>query len=253
MITIRKLIPLLLVLLTATAGNAQPSAPATQGANGSGTNNATSAGNIYNVSLYDGTASVRIPIYAYSVDGLDLGIALNYNTRGVQLDQTAGMCGLGWSLDPDYCITRQVNGLPDEMKFPSLHYKPNTPNGYGGFFDTALQSPTGMWQGSWSHDPAYNDDGNTDIFYLSLPGRSLRFCNNTGSGNGFNVFPKSEVTISGGVAPNWAIDARNDTTGHVSFVIADEKGNQYTFNRVDYETHWKSYPTASDNYQYHQT
>jgi hypothetical protein len=251
MITIRKLIPLLFAAIAAIKGYGQQSTPSTPGANGAGSNGATSAGSIYNVNLYDGTANINIPIYAYSVDGLDLGVSLGYNTRGVQLDQTSGMCGLGWNLAPDYSITRQVNGVPDELKFPGLHYKANTPNGSGGYFDTSLGGPVWGTEGTWSHDNDYPiNETNQDIFYASLPGRSLRFCNNS---NGYKVFPKSEVTISGGISPGFAINGKTDTTSHVSFVIHDEKGNEYTFDRVDYEIHPWSDPNARDNYIYHQT
>lgn len=256
---IRKLIPLLLAVIPLAGANGQPAAPATAGANGT-TNTTTQAGNIYNVSLYDGSASINIPIYAYAVDGLDLGVSLNYNTKGIQLDQISGSCGLGWSLLPDYSITRQVNGVPDEMELPDVNYKPNIPNGLGGYHDTDKEGFYHMDEGCWGNDYDYDRDADQDIFYASLPGRNLRFCSGTVSGLPFQVFPKSEVSVVGGLPalpgfPSYflPINGRDDTTTRTYFRITDEKGNQFIFNKVDYEKHWRGNKDGRNNYEYYQS
>jgi len=81
----------------------------------------SSAGSgLINVDHFTGTASATIPIYDYSIAGIDIGVSLSYDTRGIRVDQTASEVGLGWNLNAGGSITRVVHGLEDDQIFPGL-------------------------------------------------------------------------------------------------------------------------------------
>eukprot|EP01132_Coremiostelium_polycephalum_P023631 gene23631-28181_t len=70
---------------------------------------------IYSPNLFEGTATVNIPIYQYKAEGMDLGISLSYNTLGVKLDELASAAGSHWEILGQPGIYRTVHGLPDEV------------------------------------------------------------------------------------------------------------------------------------------
>ncbi|MBS9462153.1 RHS repeat protein [Flagellimonas sp. 389] len=65
------------------------------------------------VGKYTGTANVSVPIHSIDLDGLNIPIALSYQTGGIKVAQEASWVGLGWNLSANAVITRQVNGYDD--------------------------------------------------------------------------------------------------------------------------------------------
>lgn len=195
---------------------------------------------IYNTSLYTGTADINIPIYNYSLGNLDLGVSLSYNTKGILVDQIASSCGLGWTLNAGGYIERQVNGVEDECFVPSVG-----PN------DQVLTPVTdrpraGAMYGAWTEYPT---DQELDKFTLVLPGRTVNFSVDFGVANWLpivNTWPKSEMQITvlyNGDYSGSHYFVRSDTscTGQapnvhaIGFVVADEQGNTYRFQALDYQ------------------
>ena len=66
------------------------------------------------VSLYIGTVQINVPIYEIDYMGHKIPISMTYHGSGVRPDQHLGWVGLGWNLNAGGCISRIVNGLPDE-------------------------------------------------------------------------------------------------------------------------------------------
>ena len=66
------------------------------------------------VSLYTGTVQINVPIYEIDYMGHKIPISMTYHGSGVRPDQHPGWVGLGWNLNAGGCISRIVNGLPDE-------------------------------------------------------------------------------------------------------------------------------------------
>lgn len=66
------------------------------------------------VSYFNGLPSIDIPLYTLEVKDLKLPIYLSYYASGIQLNQYPTCVGLGWNLNAGGCITRVVNGIPDE-------------------------------------------------------------------------------------------------------------------------------------------
>jgi YD repeat-containing protein len=66
------------------------------------------------VSLYTGSLSVSVPLYTLQVDDISIPITLSYHNAGVKVEEEASWVGLGWNMMIGGCITRNVNGRPDD-------------------------------------------------------------------------------------------------------------------------------------------
>ena len=64
-----------------------------------------------------GRVTVRIPLYTIRTASFSLPVSLVYTTGGVKADQKNGPVALGWSLEAEPVISREVRGLPDERSF----------------------------------------------------------------------------------------------------------------------------------------
>lgn len=65
--------------------------------------------------LYNGTISVGVPFYTYKDNDFEVPISYIYSSNGYKPNEKPGSLGLGWTLNVGGCITREINGLPDEF------------------------------------------------------------------------------------------------------------------------------------------
>lgn len=82
--------------------------------------NATSLGSFGDVpvSLYTGTPDISVPIHKLNERGVELDINLQYNARGVRVEDVPGWVGQNWALNAGGLITRTVRGTAyDELNF----------------------------------------------------------------------------------------------------------------------------------------
>ncbi|MDE6147022.1 MAG: hypothetical protein K2G18_03065 [Bacteroidales bacterium] len=82
------------------------------------------------VSYFNGLPSIDIPLYTLDYKDLHLPIHLSYYASGIKLNQYPGYVGLGWNLNAGGCITRVVNGIPDETCLKDV--RDQTGYGYKG-------------------------------------------------------------------------------------------------------------------------
>ena len=171
---------------------------------------------ILNVDKFTGTAGINIPFYNYEVEGLNLGVSINYNTEGITVDKASSNVGLGWELNTGGYIYRQVRGFEDDY---SLHLDPGN-----------LQI-RGLWNALSSGDPV---DGEPDIFSASFAGRTIKFM--FGDNGSCIVWPETNLIKIERYIGNSLITAQtnDDSNGDLSFVITDENGNQFHFRKVHY-------------------
>lgn len=64
-----------------------------------------------------GRATIHIPLYEIRTADFVLPISISFVTGGQLQDQLAGQMGLGWQLEAEPMITRQIRGMPDEFYF----------------------------------------------------------------------------------------------------------------------------------------
>ncbi|MDE5732293.1 MAG: hypothetical protein K2H95_04555, partial [Bacteroidales bacterium] len=74
--------------------------------------------------------SIDINLYTLDYKDLHLPIHLSYYASGIKLNQYPGYVGLGWNLNAGGCITRVVNGIPDETCLKDV--RDQTGYGYKG-------------------------------------------------------------------------------------------------------------------------
>lgn len=184
--------------------------------------------------LFNGTANVTIPIISNDVDGIKLGVELNYNTSGIRLDDVSSMIGLGWSLNYGGGITRILNGIPDEF------YRNQQANQNGAFIGYWHRNNTSIPVGNLNTQvkPIVDDeailsvannasDGQMDKFVLSINGLQAEFQFN--SENELIINPNNgklrvERTIGGNPI---SVFPKGAETKEIGFIITDERGNKY--------------------------
>jgi YD repeat-containing protein len=69
----------------------------------------------YPVDISTGVPAISIPIYEIQLNDFKLPLGISYHASGNKVDDIASVVGLGWALNAGGCISRTVNGLPDEV------------------------------------------------------------------------------------------------------------------------------------------
>lgn len=134
------------------------------------------------VSLYTGTVQINVPIYEIDYMGHKIPISMTYHGSGVRPDQHPGWVGLGWNLNAGGCISRIVNGLPDETyrEWRSIE----TEKAMGYFFTTqgaqdVVPPKPQEFSSANNYDALYNfyyqADYNPDEFIFNFLGISGSF------------------------------------------------------------------------------
>lgn len=201
------------------------------------------AGNLIGVDHYTGTGSATIPIYSYETEGINLGVSLSYSFKGIRVDELASSVGLGWNLNAGLDITREVNGLEDEITTPMMRYA-------GTVYDTV----TGVLVPGANDAGFINgfDDKDYDVFHINLGGRSVTFSYNVYGQ--IVTYPQMDITIQPvtynagefpviyqtGIKRGIGADPENNLLG---FIITDDRNNKFYFRSGDAQ--YKSYDLGS--------
>ena len=224
------------------------------------------------VNLYNGTASVDIPLYTASANNeANVPVALQYNGGGIRVNEIASVAGLGWQLGAGGSITRVVRGLPDEQ----APFRTDADLGYQRMREYALGYQM--------------NDFEKDIFFFSFPGGGGKFifsasnlfqlgggtfrrecisacsgtdatcilnCVNSYDDNHENAFmaPNDYVTNDIVTLPSSDIKIQFNYRDKLDsdFVITDIQGNKYFFGQTEAsrETTKTNYKDNFDNTEY---
>lgn len=126
------------------------------------------------VGKYTGTANVAVPLHSVDFEGLQIPIALSYQTGGIRVDQEATWAGLGWTLSANAAISRQTNGYDDLSKGGALGYLYSPEY----FFYDPEQNPQEYLAQELeltNLNRSYPHDLEPDLFTVSLFGKSIQF------------------------------------------------------------------------------
>jgi hypothetical protein len=63
---------------------------------------------------------IEIPIFNIEVGGLSQPIKLKYHPSGIKVTDVASFVGLGWSLEYNSSVNRQIRGLADDSNIGLL-------------------------------------------------------------------------------------------------------------------------------------
>ncbi|WP_420318814.1 RHS repeat domain-containing protein [Ekhidna sp.] len=150
------------------------------------------------VNLYNGVASVQVPLYTVEANnGAKVPIYLLYTTQGIKVNDVSGPVGLGWNLYGGGAITRVIR-----------HNDDLTAN-----YTTSINESN--IRGAMVDDDE-TIDFEKDLFFFNFPGGSGKFIK-TGT-NEFKTLPSSDLSIS--FSSN-------------SFTITDTQGTKYYFGTSD--------------------
>ncbi len=209
---IKKVIPIL-YLLSAAFGLAQDKSyfselvPPSPDVAQMGTYGATQVGK------YTGTANVNVPLHSISLDGLQIPIALSYQTGGIKVSQEASWVGLGWNLSANAVITREINNYDDLV---------NGEGAVGYLYSTSYSHPitsteeTALFNAYSSPTPY---DTEPDLFTISLFGESAQF-----------VLPKKGAgnTVEATVLNSKILKVYYDTSAK-TFKVVNGRGFEFHF------------------------
>ena len=160
--------------------------------------------------LFNGTASINIPLVSKSVDGVNGSVSMSYHTGGIRMNRIASSMGLGWEMSTASRMTRSIKGKPDEVG-----YWHRTNSNLGD-----LSTRIGVADGTL--------DGESDLFSVVVGGQQVSFmfdCNNHIETFPMNSKLKVERVYNGNVV------AQIPATAYTSlgFKITDAGGNQFFF------------------------
>lgn len=193
-----------------------------------------------NVEGNSGVANITIPLYYRNFEGIDVGVSLNYNTKGIRLDQLSSVVGLGWTLNSGASITRVIKGLPDELYLSSISFS-DLRNGYWHRSNSNLlpsdpsagQNIVNISSGYVPLESSFNFDTQIDQFILSFNGRLIKFSIN--AENEIVTIPqftnlKINRIINGSVVSTFP---KMNVVNTLEFEVIDEGGNRFLFEEGD--------------------
>lgn len=191
---------------------------------------------VVNVDPFTGIGSVNIPIYDYTVDQLPFPVSLTYNAKGVLVDDLSSSVGLGFNLVAGSSITREVKNFEDEVSTNAYYAAIN--DYYTGWLVPGARPRT--------YADKYYDDKEADVFYINLAGVSYELTFTDSQGH-YTTYPKSEIKVEV-QTKSWNASTSSYTnirsgiranigkgldSNFLGFIITDEQGNRYYFERGD--------------------
>lgn len=129
------------------------------------------------VSYYTGTPDITIPLHTFTVRDVDLPIYLSYNASGVRLHQLPSWTGENWTLHAGGCITRTINGFPDEYKKPQAASNPRHFYNYFECYDSINYYMTHQDQfaSALRNEEEVFHDLDPDVFHFNFMGHNGSF------------------------------------------------------------------------------
>lgn len=153
--------------------------------------------NFLPVSNYTGRANVDIPFYSIDLGGLQIPIALTYNTGGVKPNDVASSTGLNWSLNAGGMISKVIKGIDDfTLEWNRYYdYESHTEKYLGpqGWLYGKLNDPFGA-------ELQTVNDQLPDVFNVSAPNLNITYVHNETlnsyyDGNGYGVNQNGETIV----------------------------------------------------------
>lgn len=184
----------------------------------------------YGVKSFAGLADINIPLFKAEIKNVKIPISLNYNPRGIKVNEMGSWVGLGWSLFAGGVITRTIKSQADDKKISSA-----IANGYvNSQIIDSIKNITdedtyanarrigniyNKSSSNWADAKYTNGDLEPDVYTFNFNGRSGKFY--FGEDHQVKLIPYQDLDIT------YEIDSNNKLA---SFTIIDELGIKYKFN-----------------------
>ena len=164
------------------------------------------------VSYSTGALGIQIPIYTLQVGDFSWPIALSYHTEGIKVDDMPGDVGLGWSLAGGGCVSRKINGLPDEFK---------------GFLELDISYPSKTTLENFLKYIHNEVDTDRDRFYYSVPGYSGSFF--VKGPYDIVMLPETGVSITAKFSANQYVGFTITTPEGVTYIYSGQETTKYEY------------------------
>jgi len=198
----------------------------------------------YPVSLCYGLPDISIPLYELTEGEICIPITLSYHSSGLKVRDDSGRVGLGWNLNMEPIISRQINGIPDEKGYLNAF----------GWWD--YDSMRNFLNYEALADGTSERDEDPDAFYYKLPDKSGKFYFKRG---GTLKAPTKNIEVI--TVPFEPIKVEYSKSNQFTyFNITDDKGYFYRFGKSlsgdanvygctdpTTTTHWKATEMISPN------
>lgn len=213
------------------------------------------------VSYHTGQPDITIPLHTLSVHGVDLPVSLSYDANGMKMNSLPTWTGYCWTLSAGGCITRVMNGNPDEYVYPvNAHLTYGFTNYFKGHSRMTYYSHGNMSALLGDVIPRTRDM-EPDMFYFNFMGHSGRFF--LGNDGAWKVISDENIDVLYDVtdttqliAPfiskypkHTAVDCDQPLT-IPGFRLRDEAGTVYEFgfttDAIEYSTHFLSMGDLED-------
>lgn len=199
------------------------------------------------VNEFTGTTSLSIPIYTLKSRFLEVPITLDYQARGVKVNQEASWVGLGFDLNAGGRITVETRGAVDFCNSTYGVMTPNTQTALDQIFtrlgtsgENAILTPATFSEPNFGGpiDPnVYNGNGiaemtlygtgEPDIFRANFNGQSITYYIDRVSNTAKFLGNRSNCSIS------YTLDSYHNIT---SWTILDNDGISYKFDQQEIST-----------------
>jgi YD repeat-containing protein len=185
------------------------------------------------VDHFSGGATVTIPLLTIQSGACTLPLSLGYYTNGVKITDIGANTGRNWSLNAGGQISREVRGLPDDVKKDKLNndrlgWLYNTKGAAISSFTIANDNNSSTCTDETADISYINSnfsdlaDTEPDIFYVSAPGLSCTL-----------VFDNNHV-IKTIPYKDFKVTYTTSTTGTItSFTIVNDNGMIYLFSDAE--------------------
>jgi hypothetical protein len=191
------------------------------------------------VDHFSGALSVSAPLHSFQLGSMSVPIVLSYNGGGIKVKDVEGNAGMGWSLTIGGEISRQVRGLPDDVKKDEssnarlgwIHNTNGTKiNSFTIYNDNSAGTTTDedtdlAYIGSNFSD---NSDTEPDLFYVNAPGLNCKLVFD----NDLNIrtIPYQDVKVS--YILETSVPSGYSEYGRIkSFTITTNQGLTYFFDK----------------------
>ncbi len=184
------------------------------------------------VDLYTGTARVDIPIYLYSDRDFDLSVGIGYASNGLVPSRQTGILGLNWFLNCGGVITREINGLPDDVMSTGASRYGFMLGNVSYDDNRLLDMEVGGELLDDFHYTVNNTETEPDVFHFNFMGHSGSFM--------LDGHRNIQVFNTGGNNDTYSIDLHLSGSLDASYiVITTDDGYEYLFGTK--EAHPNSY------------
>jgi hypothetical protein len=209
--------------------------------------------------LHTGMINITIPFYTYKDNDFEIPISFDYASDGFKPNSLSGILGHDWVLNVGGCITREVRGIPDDVKehiripaymMDEIWYSDNICKGFYYLHKSGISENDLDFNFTLNNKDdviSYYSTGNSPVYYDVEP--DIFHFNFMGYSGSFYLWYKDKIKVYHANTYNGEFKITltiNEYYKYSSFEITTGDGYRYVFGNSDY-TGQGDYPGTMPN------